>query len=131
MLNHLRQRAAAALAAVRTATLSTCGPAHIQASVLPCEAVGLRFYMLAPRISDHLFNLESESEVVVTTADWQLRGTASVLDETASPSGLQLTHMREAQWSRLVEIHPVRLHMNRLNGWAFGETLDIEDDDKS
>jgi hypothetical protein len=87
--------------------------------------------MLAPLISDHLFNLESNSEVVVTTADWQLRGTASVLDETASPSGLQLTHMREAQWSRLVEIHPVRLHINRLNGWAFGETLDIEDDGKS
>lgn len=126
MLDHLRQRVVEALAAVHSATLSTYGLAELQASLLPCESLGLRLYMLLPATSDHLLNLESRPEVVVTTPKWQLRGTAVVLDMPGCPPDLKLPRQPEAQWSRLVEICPQQLNIRRHDGWGFSETIDIE-----
>lgn len=131
MLDHLRQRVIEALSSVQSATLSTYGEAELQASHLPCEAVGLHLYLLLPAPSDHLLNLENRPEVVVTTPSWQLRGTAVVLEAAAYPPQLSLWHKPEAQWSRLVEIRPVQLNLRRptrwgLPGWGFSETIDIE-----
>ncbi len=126
MLDHLRQRIIETLASVPAATLSTYGPAELQATLLPCEASGLRLYMLLPATSDHLLNLESQPEVVVTTPEWQLRGTAVVLHSIDYPPDLCLPHKPEAQWSRLLEIRPTRLHIRRRNGWGYSETIDIE-----
>lgn len=127
MLDHLRQRVIQALASVQAATLSTYGAAALQATLLPCEAAGLRLYLLLPATSDHLLNLESQPEAVVTTADWQLRGTAVILSHTGYPPNLTLLQKPEAQWSRLVEIRPSQLNIRRCNGWGFSETIDIED----
>ena len=126
MLDHLRQRVIQALASVQAATLSTYGAAALQATLLPCEAAGLRLYLLLPATSDHLLNLESQPEVVVTTADWQLRGTAVILSHTDYPSDLTLLQKPEARWSRLVEIRPTQLNIRRCHGWGYSETIDIE-----
>ena len=127
MLNHLRQRVIETLAPVHSATLSTYGPAELQASLLPCESSGLRLYLLLPSTSDHLLNLENQPDVVVTTPDWQLRGTAILMESNAYPADLRLLTKPEAQWSRLVEICPTQLHIRRRNGWGYSETIDIEE----
>jgi len=126
MLDHLRQRVLETLASVHAATLSTYGEAALQATMLPCEAVGLRLYLLLPATSDHLLNLESQPEVVVTTADWQLRGTAVSLNQADYPPNLILLQKPESQWSRLLEVRPSQLNMRRSNGWGFSETIDIQ-----
>lgn len=124
MLDHLRQRVIETLATVRSATLSTYGPAELQATHLACEAIDMRLYLLLPTTSDHMLNLENQ--VVVTTSDWQLRGVALILDSADYPPDLSLYRKPEAQWSRLVEIRPTQLHIRRRNGWGYSETIDIE-----
>lgn len=126
MLDHLRQRVIETLATVRAATLSTYGPAELQAALLACEAIDMHLYLLLPASSDQVLNLESQPEVVVTTPDWQLRGLGVLLDRADYPSALSLYHKPEAQWSRLVEIQPTQLHIRRRNGWGYSETIDIE-----
>ena len=130
MLDHLRQRVIENLASTQFATLSTYGEAELQATLLPCESSGLTLYILLPATSDHLLNLQSQPQVVVTTPDWQLRGTAVVLDAVQNarnyPSELTFLRKPEAQWSRLVEIFPSQLHVRRQNGWGYSETIDIE-----
>ncbi|MFZ0546815.1 MAG: hypothetical protein WAM60_15320 [Candidatus Promineifilaceae bacterium] len=134
MLDHLRQRVVDALSPIHYATLSTYGAADLQATLLPCESKGIQLYILLPSTSDHLPNLLSNSEVVVTSAEWQLRGTAVVLGEPHKLVAvehdpilqLSLLNRAEAQWSRLIEITPFRLHIRRQNGWGYNETIDID-----
>lgn len=126
MLDHLRQRVTESLASAHSATLSTYGAAELQATLLPCESSGLTLYILLPATSDHLLNLQSNPEAVVTTPDWQLRGLAVVLDKMNAPPGLALINKPEAQWGRLIEIFPTRLHLRRQNGWGYSETIDID-----
>lgn len=126
MLDHLRHRVIEALASTHFATLSTYGAAELQATLLPCESIGLRLYILLPATSDHLLNLESSPEVVVTAADWQLRGTAAIMDAPNYPVGLGLLSRPEVQWSRVVEVTPCRMHLRRQDGWGYSETIDID-----
>jgi len=123
MLSHLRQRAADALAAAASATLSSHGPAGIQVNVFPCEARELVLYLLVPRTSDHLFNLESESEVVVWTESWQARGRGYLVPE--SPAGLALLERPDAAWCQVVAVYPSRLQIERSSGSEYAETIDI------
>ncbi|MFZ0548358.1 MAG: hypothetical protein WAM60_23120 [Candidatus Promineifilaceae bacterium] len=134
MLDHLRQRVVDILSSTHHMTLSTYGAAELQATSLPCESAGMVLYILLPATSDHLLNLQSNAEVVVTTTDWQLRGTAELLDKPPEKimnrSGrapeLALLKRPEAQWSRLLKISPYRLHLRRQNGWGYSETIDID-----
>jgi hypothetical protein len=126
MLDHLRQRVIESLASTNFATLSTYGAAELQATLLPCESLDLTLFILLPATSDHLLNLQTESEVVVTTPEWQLRGTAVVLDSLNRPPELELSRKPEAQWSRLIKIFPTQLHIRRCDGWGYSETIDIE-----
>ena len=123
MLNHLRERVTETLSGVRTATLSTHGAAGIQASVFPCACAGLRLYLLVPRTSDHLFNLEHNSQVVVTTETWQLRGVATITAER--PAELALLHKPDAAWCEVVMVHPTRLQIEWPGGAGHAETIDI------
>jgi hypothetical protein len=126
MLDHLRQRVVEALLPIRSATLSTYGPAALQASRLPCESAGVRLYMLVPAMSDHLLNLEHQPEVVVTNTEWQLRGTAVVLTPDDYPPALNLLQLPEAQWNVLIEIRPSQLNIHHQEGWGRSETIDVE-----
>jgi hypothetical protein len=124
VLHHIRQRVAETLSSASTATLSTYGPADIQAGVFACEATELTLFLLVPRTSDHLFNLEHNPNVVVTTDTWQLRGTAQVVEER--PPGLSLLQRPDAGWCELVEIQPTRLQIKRSEGGGYAETFDID-----
>jgi hypothetical protein len=126
MLAHLRQRTMDTLASVQTATLATSGPAGIQARVFPCEAQALQLYLLIPGISDHLLNLEYDQTAVISTPEWQLQGRAAIFNLQDAPAGLALTHLPEAAGCVLVCIRPLHLQINRLNGWGFSETIDLE-----
>ena len=126
MLEHLRKRVVEALASIQVATLSTYGPAEIQANLLPCEAIGMCLYLLVPITSDHLLNLENRPDAVVTTLEWHLRGRAEVVEYDDCPAALALAQQPEAQWSRLVRIEPFRIHLRRRNGWGYSETIDID-----
>ena len=124
MLNHLRQRVTETLSAAKAATLSTHGAAGIQANVFPCESVVLGLYMLVPRTSDHLFNLEHNPEVVVTTETWQVRGIARIAPEC--PAGLGLLTKPDASWCELVMVRPTRLQIEWPGGSGHAETIDID-----
>ena len=124
MLNHLRQRVVEALSMARTATLSTHGAAGLQASVIPCQALETILYLLVPRTSDHLFNLEHSPEVVVTTETWQMRGTARIAPDC--PAGLALLGQPDAAWCEVVAVRPTRLQIEPQGGLGHAETIDID-----
>jgi hypothetical protein len=124
MLNHLRQRVTETLSAARTATLSTHGAAGIQANVFPCECLDLCLYLLVPRASDHLFNLEHNPEVVVTTETWQVRGAARIAPDC--PGELTLLQQPDAAWSEVVMVRPTRLQIEWPGGSGHAETIDID-----
>src|SRR4051812_41330429 len=79
ILHKLRAGALALIAATSHCTLSTIGPAGVQASVVACAVREDCVYVLVPSTVDHLFNLEHELEVVLTSPLWQLRGAALAL----------------------------------------------------
>ena len=126
MLRQLRQRAREALSPARQIVLSTCGPADIQADLLPCEALGLVLYVLVARTSDLLFNLESRTQVVANAETWQLRGVARLLSPGEYPDQLALARTPEAAWCQVVEVRPTRLHLRPPRGQGQDETVDIE-----
>ncbi len=127
MLAHLKQRVVEVLAPVRSANLATSGPAGLQARVYPCEAVGMCLYLLVPGTSDQLFNLEYEPTAVVSTPQWQLHGHGHVLPLNQAPPALSLPTLAEAMGCVLVELRPTRLQINQLQGWGYGETIDIDE----
>ena len=125
MLDHLHQRAADVLASANTVTLVTYGPADLQANSFPCEVLDLRLYLLVPRISDLLFNIESNPAVVVTSEAWQLRGSARILVDERRPATLSLLHSAGAGWCEVVEVTPSRLQITQPNERGHQETIDF------
>ncbi len=126
MLDHLRHRVIEVLAAAQSVTLATYGPAGLQASLLPCEAAEMRLYLLLPATSDHLLNLENQSDVMVSNAAWQMRGRAVVVNSADNLPNLGLLQKAEAQWGRLIVIFPTQLNIRRGRGWGYSETIDID-----
>ena len=127
MLDHLRARIEAALSEPKAVLLITHGPSGLQASRWPCEAQGLRLFVLLPAVSDHLVNVDASgsAEAVVVTDHWRLEGRAV---RCASPSSaLALTRRVDMPWSLVVEVRPTRLHLLRPDGWGDGETLTIDE----
>lgn len=125
MLRQLRLRASEALSTARQVVLSTFGPADIQAESLSCESVGLALYVLVPRTSDLLFNLENNTLVVATAETWQVRGVARLLSPGEPPDQLAIARRPEAAWCQVAEIRPTRLQLRPPRGQGQGETIDI------
>lgn len=132
MLDHIRQKIIQALSQDQSVLLSSCGPADIQTSRLPCalwaskpgEAPAfLILYLLVPRASEHLLNLEHRPSVVVLGKDWELHGTAQIQCAGQVPDGLPLLALPQATWGRLVVVRPTRLHLHR----GTPETIDLMD----
>jgi hypothetical protein len=123
MLDKLRDRAAQILAETGWCTLATTGPAGLQASMVRGAGRGITLYLLVPDTSDHLFNLESEPEVAVTTATWRLRGTADIVKDSTD-----LFSADQSQWHTVVRVTPVRLHILPAKGGAavYAETIDFD-----
>jgi hypothetical protein len=129
MLDYARQRAIDILKDPSTAVLVTSGPAGVQASQVACYEDGLDIYLLLPRTSDHLFNLEQNSAILLVAAAWQLKGSARVLK--SPPSILNLTRIytiqgqAEPEWTVMVQVEPIQLQVRHPGGWGNQETLDL------
>jgi hypothetical protein len=126
MLEPLRLRVAEALKGEPSATLSTKGPGGIQAGFFPCATDGLTLYLLVPAASDVLFNLESETAVVVTTPRWQMEGTGGICTLSQSPPLIQLAQLPQAAGCVLVTVSCKRLHFNWSEGWWYRESIDCD-----
>lgn len=124
MLKSLRYRVREALSIESTATLSTTGPGGIQAGFFPCEAQDLTLYLLVPASSDVLFNLETETGIVITTPRWQMEGEAEVCALSQASPTLQLAHTSQAAGCVLVVVSCHRIHFNWAEGWGYRETID-------
>lgn len=135
MLDHLRQKAAQTLASVDSVILSSFGPADIQVSRVPSFSDDLKFYVLIPNSSDHLFNLEHRSEVVVSTDGWEFQGNARILALDEVPVVIRFSHYHSNTNSSvspsgqimggIVEIRPTRLTFHSPSGQGNLETIDF------
>ena len=109
-------------------TLSTTGPAGLQASMVVCVVREDCVYVLVPSTVDHLFNLEHELEVVLTSTLWQLRGAALALSEAAGRHGTAPDNIsaraNDAGWT-LVEVFPFRMHLEPAGRRRYRETIDF------
>jgi hypothetical protein len=128
MLDYARQRAIEALRSPGKAVLATSGPAGVQAGEFPCEALGLELYLLVPRTSDHLFNLERETIVTLLTPGWELKGEAQIISPNLSKPELDLLREPGAEWCELVRINPLQIQIRREQGWGYLETIDLKCD---
>lgn len=104
----------------------TSGPASVQVSEFPCEAIELELYLLVPQTSDHLFNLEYVSTVSLLTDKWELKGVAQIISPQTKGLKLEILRQPEAAWSVLVQVRPCKLQIRRKEGWGNLETIDIE-----
>jgi hypothetical protein len=124
MVAHLRQRVCDALASAQDVLLATSGPAQLQASRLPCEARAVTLYLLVPRASDHLYNIEVTPDIVIVNRDWEVRGRARVVPREDHPAGLGLAGRVEAGWSELVEVKVAQFHQLATSDRT-AETIDV------
>jgi hypothetical protein len=125
MLDYARQRAVEVLKVPRRVVLATSGPAGLQAGTFACQAIGLDLYLLVPRTSDQLFNLEHDPNVTVLAPEWELKGKAQRTPAEAPQIELDFIQEPAAPWCVLVKIKPHRLQIHRANGWGNLETLDL------
>jgi hypothetical protein len=129
MLDKLRAEALALIAATPCCILSTTGPAGVQASIVTCLVCENCVYVLVPSTVDHLFNLERELEVVLTSALWQLRGAALALREGAELQGTAPQEVRlraRSTGHTLVEVFPLRMHLEAVGPRRYRETIDFD-----
>jgi len=130
MLDKLRTEALALVAATPHCTLSTIGPAGVQASVVACVVREDCVYVLVPSTIDQLFNLEHELVVVLTSSLWQLRGAALAL-ALSEAGGLQgtapydVSAQARAAGYTLVEVFPIRMHLEPDGLRRYRETIDF------
>jgi hypothetical protein len=129
MLEYARQRVEQILGLPRLAVLASNGPAGMQVSELPCEALGLSLYLLVPGVSDHLYNLSENPIVTLLTAYWQLTGEAKVVapEQPVEPNlfGPENPYAGWLDWCVLVHVEVHRVHIRRTAGWGNVETIDL------
>jgi hypothetical protein len=128
MLKKLRVEALALIAATPQCTLSTIGPAGVQASVVECLVREDCVYVLVPSTVDHLFNSEHELEAVLTSPLWQLRGAALALSDAGELQGTvpsQISAQARATGYTLVEVFPLTMHLEPQGRRRYRETIDF------
>lgn len=105
------------------------GPAGVQASIIACLVRDDCVYVLVPSTADHLFNLEYDSEVVLTTHLWQLRGAALVLGDAAGLHGTaprDVVARARTEGYAVVEVFPLRMHIEAAGPRRYRETIDFD-----
>jgi hypothetical protein len=121
MLDYARQRAVQALQIPRRVVLASYGLAGLQAGEFPCRAQELTLYLLLPKTSDHLFNLEHGAPVRLVCGEWELSGDAQLISTQAAPL---LFSDVGAAWCVLVQVQPELIQIRRQNGWGYLESLE-------
>jgi hypothetical protein len=136
MLDHLRQKAAQALASASSVMLSSYGPADIQSSRVASTSHSLTLYVFIPHNSNILLNLEHRPGIAAVTDECDLQGNARVLAPEEIPYGIKLPGSGDdlpqiACGSRsgwgwvVVEIQPARLTLHSPSGQGNLETIDF------
>lgn len=126
MFENAHQRAKKLLSTPHTAVLATCGPAGVQAGEFPCQAIDLVLYLLVPKTSDHLFNLEHEPDVSLLTPGWEMKGHAQIIPPESSNLKSDLFLDEHAQWCVLVRVNPTTLQIRNNKGWGNQESIDLK-----
>lgn len=129
MLDYAHERAVAILKNSHKAVLATDGPAGLQAGEFPCEARGLTLYLLVPRTSDHLFNLELDASVALLSTRWELKGRAEMIPLNTINHDSDLLAQSGAEWCALLRVIPDRIQIRREKGWGYLETLELNPSD--
>ena len=125
MINYARERAVELLKTASTAVLATNGPLGVQVSEFPCETVGLDIYLLVPKTSDHLFNLEHDDRVALHTEQWELTGKGQVLSSEGKWPQISLLPKTGTAYYVLIKIVPSQIQVLRSEGWGPAETIDL------
>ena len=105
MLDKLWDQTLQLIAQSEECALSTVGPAGLQASFVPCRVQNGTLYIGVLATSDHLFNLEHTSYVVLTTSTWELHGNAMPPNPADTPFTPD-----EVQWHTLFAISVTRVN---------------------
>ncbi len=125
MLNYAQKRTIDALRVPCSIVLATDGPAGLLAGEFPCESIGLILYLLIPKTSDHLFNLEKNSGVTLVAAGWELKGEAHIISPDTLDIQLHLLSKPVIEWSSLVLVRPKQMQFRRNEDWGNLETIDF------
>lgn len=125
MISYEHQRAREKLKAATSAILATTGPAGVLVSEFPCEAVELDIYLLLPKVSDHIFNLEQDNRVALHTSQCELTGKASMLSPEEKCPQLSLLPKIGTAWYVIVKVVPSQIQILRSEGWGSAETIDL------
>ena len=126
MLDKLCAEALALIAATAQCTLSSMGPAGVQAAVVACLVRDNGIYVLVPSTSDQLFNIEHHTEVVLTTPLWQLRGAAHALAEDDGIAPRDLAWSANDRGYRVVAVCPLRMQIEPGGCRCYPETIDFD-----
>lgn len=114
MSRYLRQRLEELLASRDMTVLATCGPAGPQASLVSCELRQAHVRVYVPHGCDHLFNLETQPDLVLLGPNWRLHGRVA--------AGLAAPPPRV--WQIAIDVEPLRLHILSEDGQDTTETID-------
>jgi hypothetical protein len=125
MINYARERAREILRTKYRAVLATTGAAGVLVSEFPCEAIELDLYLLLPRTSDHLFNLEQDGRVAVHTDQWELTGKGRALSLEEKWPQISVLPKTGAACYVLVKVAPSQIQVLRAEGWGPAETVDL------
>jgi len=125
MINYSRERALEIIKTAHTAILASIGPSGVQVSEFPCENVGQDIYLLLPRTSDHLFNLEKDDKIALHTEKFDLTGKGQVLISEDQWPRISLVPKTGTSWYVLLKIVPGQIHVLRKEGWGPAETIDL------
>ncbi|MCC6804803.1 MAG: pyridoxamine 5'-phosphate oxidase family protein [Anaerolineae bacterium] len=119
MNKHLWQRVESLLARHEQATLATCAASEPEASIVTYRTHEDRLYVFVAHASNHLFNLETQPNLVLLTSEWELHGRGQVVEGK--------TIMPPQSWQAVVRVEPVRIHMLTADGTSYAEPIDVED----
>jgi hypothetical protein len=118
MNKHLQGRIEQYFKRYEMVILVTCGQAGPQVSKVPYQAQHLHLYLYVPRNADHLFNLETNPELVLFTPTWKLHGHRIA----AGPFHVS------REWETVVKVQFNRLHILSEDGMTSLETIDFTED---
>lgn len=125
MLNYAQRRVIEALKTVNRVVLASNGPAGLLVSEFPCRAVGLNLYLLVPKTSDHLFNLEHDSAVSLVSHNWELKGEVKIIPVDSCDFEPGAWQYQEPEWWVIIQVIPVQIQFRRETGWGNLETIDL------
>lgn len=125
MFDYAHQRAREVLGTPHIAVLVTNGPAGVQVGEFACTLSGLSLYLLVPHTSDHLFNLEYESNVTLLISHCELTGKALIVSRESVSPACDLTQRPTADWSTFLRVEISRVQIRSEEHWGNRETIDL------